>query len=138
MSFVRNINIALTGFGSLVFAALLAYLVLAPGDFDRRTREFAIAKVEERVDATLGGLARSDAADRLSTLAGAFSSRLERRIEELRDGLDAGIDVFIADVLAAACALDCERREEARLAVNRFFEASIARYGVALERVQTI
>lgn len=135
---VRTINLVLSGFGAAVFAALFLYLVFAPGDFDQRTRDFAIAKVEGRIDETMSAVAHSDTADGLSSLAGRFSERLEQRIETFRDGLDAGMDEFIADVLAATCELDCERREEARAAVHDVFETSIARYGAALDRIESL
>jgi hypothetical protein len=135
---IRAINLTLTAVGAAVFAALLLYIVLAPTDFDQRTRDFAIAVVESRVQESLSDVARSETADRLTEIAGRLSERLEQRINALRDALDAGLDVFIADVLAAACELDCDRRDEARQAVRDFFEDSIARYGFALERIESL
>jgi hypothetical protein len=138
MGAARAINLGLSALGAAVFAALLFYVVLAPADFDQKTRDFALDQVEGRVDRTLSDISRSEAADRLSELAGALSDRLEQRIEQMRGALDAGLDAFIADVLAAACELDCERRDEAQQAVRDFFESTIARYGVALDRLQDI
>ena len=135
---VRLLNLALTAIGVTVFVALLAYVTLAPKDFDHRTRDFAVAKIEAKFDEELGSLAQSDSADKVSAFAGRFSERLQGQIDDLRGSLDAGIDQFIADILASACKLDCERREEARLAVRGAYEATIARYGVALDRVEAM
>ena len=77
-------------------------------------------------------------ADKVSAFAGRFSERLEAQIENLRASLDAGVDQFIADILASACKLDCERREAAQLAVRSYFEATIERYGVALDRIENM
>jgi hypothetical protein len=45
----RAINLGLSSIGVAIFAALLLYVTLAPKDFDRRTRDFAIARVEGKV-----------------------------------------------------------------------------------------
>ena len=138
MKAARAINLGLSSIGVAIFAALLLYVTLAPQDFDRRTRDFAIAQVEGKVQKKLESAARSETADRLTSLAGRYSKRLEERINELRGALDRGLDVFIADVLAAACELDCERRDKAREAVHKVFNDAIARYGFALDRLQGI
>lgn len=134
----RLLNLIFTGIGCAIFVALLAYVQLAPDDFDNRTREFAISKVEQKVDSQFSSVANSDTAEKISEMAGRFSDRLERRVDNIRGSLDAGLDVFIADVLAAACELDCERRAEAEAAVREYFEEKIERYGVALDRVEDV
>lgn len=135
---IRRVNLVLSAVGAAVFAALFLYIAVAPKDFDQRTRDFAIAKVKDKVDGELSGAARSETADSISDFAGVFSERLQTQIEEMRAGLDAGAAGFIADVLAAACKLDCERRAQAEIAVTAFYEATIARYGVHLERMQNL
>ncbi len=135
---VRWANMVLTGVGAAVFTVLLAYITLAPEDFDQRTRDFAVVQVRSEVDATLSTAAQSDAADALSEWAGKVSERLQKRIDDMRAALDAGLDQFIADILAAACQLDCERREEARQAVRDYYEDKIERYGVALDRIERV
>ena len=42
---IRLVNMVLTFVGALVFTSLFFYIMLAPADFDQRTREFAIGKV---------------------------------------------------------------------------------------------
>jgi len=121
-----------------VFAGLFLYVTLAPEDFDRRTRDFAVEKVRTELDNKLSSVASSDTAEDISAAAGRYSKQLQDRIDTWRESLDAGIDVFVADILAAACELDCERRDEARSAVRRFYESSIERYGFALERLEDV
>ncbi|MEM6554889.1 MAG: hypothetical protein AAF642_03390 [Pseudomonadota bacterium] len=132
----RRINLWLSGSGALIFLAAFLYITLAPDDFDRRAQAFALSQVEQSVDERLSDLANSNAANRLSDLAGRVSGRLQSRIDDARAQLDAGMDEFIADVLAAACKLDCERRDEAAAAVRGFYESSILRNSMALERLQ--
>lgn len=133
---IRKINFVLSAIGAAVFAALFLYISLAPKDFDKRTRDFAIARVQDKVDAQLSAAAHSQTADDIVKFAGIFSERLEGNIEAFRASLDAGIATFIADVLASACKLDCERKAQAEEAVKAFFEAVIEQYGYALDRVQ--
>ncbi|MGB3626760.1 MAG: hypothetical protein WA989_13075 [Henriciella sp.] len=138
MEIARKVNLILSAIGLMVFAGLFLYVTLAPDDFDRRTRDFAVEKIRTELDDGLSSVASSDTAEDISSVAGRFSKRLQDRIDTWRGSLDAGIDVFIADILAAACELDCERRDEARRAVRRFYETSIERYGFALDRLEDI
>lgn len=138
LSQARIINLAMTFVGAAVFASLFIYISLAPKDFDERTRAYAIAQVEGSVDEQLAGIANSDTAHRVSEFAGRVSERLQSRVDRMNESLDSGIDIFIADILAAACKLDCERRDEAYEAVRRFYESSILRHSIALERIQSL
>jgi len=135
---IRSVNVVLTAPGAAVFAAFFLYITLAPKDFDQRTRSFAIAKVKGTLDEQFSTAARSQAADKATEFAGKYSGGLEREIQALRDSLDAGVADFIADVLAAACKLDCERREAAAKAVTAFYESAIARHGLALGRLRNL
>lgn len=135
---IRFVNLCLTLLGAVTFAALFAYIAFAPSDFDQRTRDFAISKVQDKVDEQLGGLANSDLANKASDLAGRVSDRLQARVDNARNSLDSGMDVFIADVLAAACKLDCERREQAETAIREFYESSIIRNSKALDRLKGV
>lgn len=135
---IRFVNIGLTLIGSAVFIALLLYINLAPKDFDKRTRDFAIAQVENKVEDQLSGVANSETADRISEFSGQISERLQSRVDQARASLDSDLDQFIADILAAACKLDCERRDEAAAAVRNIFENSILRNSIALERLQEL
>ncbi|MEM9573449.1 MAG: hypothetical protein AAF996_18445 [Pseudomonadota bacterium] len=136
LSLARSINLGLSGVGTLIFLLAFLYISLAPDDFDKRAQSFAVSQVEKSVDERLSAIANSDTADRISDLAGRVSDRLQSRVDEARDDLNAGMDEFISDVLAAACKLDCERRGEAAAAVRAFYESSILRHSMALERIQ--
>jgi hypothetical protein len=135
---IRTVNVVLTAVGAAAFVAFFLYITLAPKDFDQRTRSFAITKVKAKVDDQFSKAAQSKAANKVTEVAGIFSERLEREIQILRDSLDAGVAEFIADVLAAACKLDCERRDEAAKAVTAFYQSTIARHGLALDRMRNL
>jgi hypothetical protein len=135
---IRAVNIVLTAVGTAVFVAFFLYITVAPKDFDHRTRSFAIAKVKAKVDDQLSKVAQSKAASKATEFFGKYSERLETEIQTLRDSLDAGVAEFIADVLAAACKLDCERRDEAAKAVTALYQSMIARHGLALDRVKSL
>ena len=91
--------------------------------------------MEEKIDRHLDRAANARAVGKIAEWAGKYSGPIESEIASLRAGLDAGLHDFIADVLAAACRLDCERRDAAAAAIKATFEASIARHGMALARL---
>lgn len=136
LALARKINLGLSSVGTFIFLVAFLYISLAPDDFDNRAQSFALSQVEKSVDERLSAIANSETADRISDLAGRVSDRLQSRIDQARENLDAGMDEFIADVLAAACKMDCERRDEAAAAVRAFYESSILRNSIALERIQ--
>jgi hypothetical protein len=135
---VRSVNVVVTALGAAVFAAFFLYITLVPNDFVQKTRSFAIAKVKEKLDDQFSKAARSQTVDNIAKIAGKYSASLESEIQILRDSLDGGVADFIADVLAVACKLDCERREEAADAVTAFYESAIARHGLALSRLRNL
>jgi len=135
---LRIANLVITAFGAGVFAALLAYVSLASEDFDRRTREFAIGLVQSRTETTLREIAHSDRTESIAAFAGVFSKRLENDIKEFQESIDAGVPQLIADMLAAACRLDCDRKEAAEQSIMRIYGAVIDRYGTALERARLL
>ena len=135
---IRTVNVVLTAVGAAAFVAFFLYITVAPKDFDHRTRSFAITKVKAKVDDQFSKAAQSKAANKATEFAGIISERLEREIQILRDSLDAGVAEFIADILAAACKLDCERRDEAAKAVTAFYGSTIARHGLALDRMRNL
>lgn len=138
LSQLRFANIIMTLIGTTVFASFLLYINLAPKDFDQRTRNFAVSQIEQKIDGRLASAASSPAAERVSEFAGRISDRLQSRVDDMRGSLDAGIDVLVADILAAACKLDCERRDEAAGAVREFYENSILRHSMALDRLENL
>ncbi|MEL6667001.1 MAG: hypothetical protein AAFQ24_12780 [Pseudomonadota bacterium] len=131
-------NIVLTMIGTAVFASLFLYIAFAPKDFDERTREFAVSQIESKVDDQLATVANSETAERVSEFAGRISDRLQSRVDEMRGSLDDGIDELIAGVLAAACKLDCERRDQAARSVRDFYENSILRHSMVLDRLESL
>jgi len=135
---VRKFNFALTAVGFLVFAFLLAYMQFAPTDFDQRTRNFAISKIDNSMDKGLASVGESNAADRLSDFAGKISKDLQEQVDDARQSLNSGRDVLISDILAAACKLDCERREAARQAVRGYYKSKMATNSAAIERIQSL
>lgn len=135
MRYLRLINLGLTAFGACVFGAIFLYLTIAPNDFSQRAREVAIAEVSDRFGDTMVRLGQGDRLNRLSDFSQRFSERLEVRMERLRTELANGIDIFVANILTAACKFDCEKREQARQAVQDFYNATIARYQITLERI---
>lgn len=138
LSQLRIANIVMTMIGTTVFASLFLYISLAPKDFDQRTRDFAVSQIEQNIDDRLSSAANSETAEKVSEFAGRISDRLQSRVDDMRNSLDDGIDELIADVLAAACKLDCERRDEAARSVREFFENSILRHSMALDRLENL
>lgn len=132
----RTINLLLSGLGCAVFAVLFFYATFAPDRFDRHVHDYVIAQVQGRVSNELNSLSQSQALQRASELAGVFSQDIKDRVDQFKVILQSDINSFVVDILAATCKPGCEGREKARVAVNDFFEKSMARYGVALARIQ--
>lgn len=138
LSQLRIANIVMTMIGTTVFASLFLYISLAPKDFDQRTRDFAVSQIEQKIDDRLASAANSETAEKVSEFTGRISDRLQSRVDDMRKGLDNGVDELIADVLAAACKLDCERRDEAESSVREFYDRSILRHSMALDRLENL
>ena len=138
MRALRIANLALSAFGAGIFAALFLYVVAAPRDFDRRTREFALGVVQSRTEEKLREIAHSDSAESIAEFAGVFSSRLEDDLRSIQASVDAGIPQLIADALAAACRLDCERRDAAEQSIMKMYGAMTKRYGAAIDRARNM
>ena len=137
MLYLRLINLGLTALGAAVFGAIFLYLSIATDDFEKRAREVAVAEVSERFENTVIRLGQENRLNSLSKFADRLSQGLETRMEKLRTDLANGIDVFVADILTAACKFDCEKREQARQAVKAFYLEKIARYQITLDRIET-
>jgi hypothetical protein len=135
---LRWINLVLTGGGAMIFGATLVYLSVAEEDFNQRTRNYAIDRVVSGVENKLQNSAGSETANRISELAGRISPELREQSELLRLSMNEGLGELTFNILAAACKLDCERREAAGDAVERFFETGMARYGAARDRIQRL
>lgn len=135
---LRRENFLLTALGMAVFGLLSIYLLIAPDDFNQRTRTFAISKVQQETEAALADVAASSSAEEIASIAGVFSKRLESEIDALRRSTESGAPELIAEILAAACRLDCERKEAADEKIRGVFNSLIDRYGVALERARSM
>jgi len=80
----QKINLALTLIGAVVFAVLFLYMKTSPSDFDQRTRNFAISKIEKKVGEQVSSVAQSESVDRVSEFAGRFSEKLQSEIDDAR------------------------------------------------------
>ncbi|NNE83922.1 MAG: hypothetical protein HKN28_08110 [Alphaproteobacteria bacterium] len=137
MRHLRLLNLGLTALGAAVFGAMFLYLSVATDDFNRRARDVAVAEVSERFENTVIRLGQEDRLNSLSRFSEQLSERLEARMEKLRTDLANGIDVFVANILTANCKFDCEKREQARQAVQTFYLERIAQYQITLDRIET-
>lgn len=135
---LRWTNLVLTGVGAMIFGATLIYLSVAAEDFNQRTRDYAIDRVVIGVEEKLRSPTGSETAIRISDLAGRISPELQEHSELLRLSMSEGLGELSFDILAAACRLDCERREAAGDAVERYFETGMARYASARDRIERL
>ncbi len=135
---MRVICLVLSGIGTLLFGALFLYIQSDPAGFDKRIRDFALERVVSKVEGTLQNSSTDKAFSVAEDAAGMFSDRLKGRVEEMRSALDAGLPEFVANVIATACELDCERKGEVEEAVRDFYESKIARYGVGIDTLNEL
>jgi hypothetical protein len=63
-----------------------------------------------------------------SELQAKLAERFTDRSDALKATLDAKVDVFVADLLASACSLDCDRRAEIQSTIRNAITATSERY----------
>jgi len=138
MEYFRVAILSVSVLGALVFGSLFALVQLAPDDLEARASDFALATVETRLQERF----QREDADRLldgaQSVAGRFSDRFEERIQTARTAMNEGLPELISDAIANACEIDCEQRAELTQSVRDFFEAYLARYGLALDTLRDI
>ena len=127
ITLVRRLNLVMTGFGVAVFVLLLGFVNLTPDRFEDSIKNIVIAQTSVQVSEALSEAGVSLETGEASVLTRSVTQSIQSRIDEVQHGLDAGLDQMVADVLASACKLDCDRREQAAAAVRNYMEGSIAR-----------
>ena len=135
---IRRFNLAVTAIGAAVFALLLGFVNLAPKQFEESIKNIVISQTSDRVSEALAQTGVSFEAAQASAISPSIAQGIQSRIDQIQDGLDAGLDRVVADVLASACKLDCERREQAAEAVRGYMEGSIARLGNAKDNIEQL
>lgn len=129
MDFARKLLLAMSAVGATVFLLALVLLSVDPAQFESRLKDFAvdIVKTETSEFAQSKGIILPDALGD-SELQARLADRFTQRSDALKTALDAKVDVFVADILASACSLDCERRDDIQSAVRSIITAKSERY----------
>ncbi len=122
LALFRRLNVFLSLAGVVIFATALGVLVTAPDRIDRMVQDFAVSQVSDRFQETIAAHQLEDRAGRLKGLAEGLAARFSDSIEAQKARLEAGFDRFVADVLTAACKIDCDRQAAVREDVTAFFE----------------
>jgi hypothetical protein len=132
----RWFNLIASSLGAIVFGALFLLVQFAPGDLDVKMRDYAVDRVQQKLETRL----QSDEVDSvLSTaesLAGRLSSGFEERIANARLALEIGLPEFVGNVVSQVCEGDCERGAEVEANIRAFYEAQIERYGIRIEQLR--
>lgn len=129
MDLARKLLLASSAFGAAIFLFFLIILSADPARFETRLKEFAveIVKTETTEFAQSKGISLPDTLGD-SALQARLAERFTQRSDALKTALDAKVDVFVADILASACSLDCERRDEIQSTVRSIITATSERY----------
>jgi hypothetical protein len=129
MDFARKTLLTLSAFGAAVFLFFLIILSADPARLEAKLKEFAIetVKTETTEFAQTKGITLPDTLGD-SELQNRLAERFTQRGETLKAALDAKVDVFVADILANACSLDCERRDDIRSTVRNLITETSERY----------
>lgn len=128
---IRRLNLAMTGLGVAVFALLLGLVNFAPDQFQEHIKSIVIKQTTAQVSEALSGTGVSFESAQNTPINPALVGAIQSRIEKLQNGLDQDVETMVADVLASACKLDCERREQAEAMVRGYMEGTIARLRTA-------
>lgn len=129
MDIARKSLLSLSAFGAAAFLFFLIILSADPARFEAKLKDFAITtvKAETTEFAQSKGITLPDTLGG-SELQSRLADRFTQRSETLQSALDAKIDAFVADLLASACSLDCERRDEIEIIVRNFLSTTSERY----------
>lgn len=129
MDLARKLLLCTSAFGAAVFLFFLILLSTNPAQFETRLKDFAveIVKSETTEFAQSKGITLPDTLGD-SELQARLAERFTQRSETLKAALDAKVDVFVADILANACSLDCERRDDIQSSVRSIITARSERY----------
>lgn len=147
MALIRAITIGLTGIGTLLFGALLGWIIFAPDRIDEHARSMAVAEVRQRVEMRLEGIEASVAGRGLDYATRQLAPELRPRMERLEEEFGAGADRLVAssvtneiiiDLLMSACRIDCDRDEGSIGPTRARHDELVAKYGVALDRLRAI
>ena len=128
----------MTGIGVAVFALLLAYINFAPDEFGDHIKDVVVSKTSVQVSQALSETGITVGGAENAPVGQSVADGIQSRMDEIQRGLDGGLDRVVADVLAAACKLDCSRREQAAAAVRSYMEGSIIRLGRASDKIEQL
>jgi hypothetical protein len=132
LKIARIANIGLCLLGTLLFAGLLAYLHLAPKDFERRSQGIILAQVQKHMKEKLTPTANEG----LERLAGIASQRIAERIKDLQAEIDAGVPKFVAAVIAAMCRVECKDRAALEARIIECYNQQLGRLKTGLQRLR--
>lgn len=135
---MRRFNLAMTGIGIAVFALLLAYINFAPDEFGDHIKDVVISKTSAQVSEALSDTGITIEGAERAPLGQSLADGIQTRMDEMQLGLDVRLDRVVADVLAAACKLDCNRREQASAAVRSYMKGSIIRFGRTSDKIEQL
>ncbi|MCP5396276.1 MAG: hypothetical protein H6918_06030 [Sphingomonadaceae bacterium] len=135
---IRRLNLALTGLGLAVFTLLLAYVNFSSDQLGVHLKDIVVSQTSEQVSDALSERGIYLEPLESAPIGKALAKGLRTKMDEIQQGLDAGLDRMVANVLASACKLDCNRREEAAAAVRSSMESSIVKYGMASDKIEQL
>ncbi|MGD9811380.1 MAG: hypothetical protein AB7U35_08625 [Sphingobium sp.] len=121
-----------------IFALLLAYINFAPDELGDHIKDVVVSKTSVQVSEALSETGITFEGAEKAPLGHSVAHGIQTRMDEMQRGLDGGLDRVVADVLAAACKLDCNRREQAAAAVRSYMKGSIIRFGRATDRLEQL
>ena len=129
MDLARKFLLFMSAIGATVFLAALVLLSSDPAQFETRLKDFAVetVKTETAEFAQSQGIILPDTLGD-SELQARLAERFTQRSDALKSSLDAKIDVFVADLLASACSLDCKKRDQIQSTVRSLISATSDRY----------
>lgn len=129
MELSRKLLLAASSFGAAVFLFFLIVLSADPAQFEARLKQFAIdtVKTETSEFAQSKGIILPDTLGS-DAMQSELAERFTERSEALTAALEAKVDVFVANILANACALNCAQRERIQGLVRDVITATSDRY----------
>lgn len=125
ISNARILNITLTLLGMILFFSAFMYINFSTQDFNDRTRNFAISKVQEKVGDNLNKINRT-------------SNRLNSIIVLKNSEFLIDTDDLISAVLTAACKFDCTKKEESLVKIDTIFQSFNIKNRFAIKRLKSL
>lgn len=134
LALTRRFLIGIGLIGVLIFSALFSFTFADQDTIKRHASGFIQHQIKTEMKQKNAALSESKYSDQLDGLKAVF----EKDLALGQAYIDGNLDQLIANVIAAKCNLNCEKREGWRQSIRAGLDENLKRTGVSLETVESL